>query len=72
VATEAHAGLRLHDLRHSYASAALAAGEHPKVVQERLVHSSTKITLDIYSHVTKELGDEAADRIARSILGGEQ
>jgi hypothetical protein len=35
-------------------------------------HSSTKITLDIYSHVTKELGDEAADRIARSILGGEQ
>jgi integrase len=61
--------IRLNDLRHSYASAALAAGEHPKVVQERLGHSSVQITLDTYSHVARELGDEAADRIARSILG---
>ena len=45
----ARAGLpviRLHDLRHTWASLALAAGVHPKVVQERLGHSSISITLD--------------------------
>ena len=30
--------IRLHDLRHTWATLALSAGEHPKVVQERLGH----------------------------------
>ena len=38
--------IRLHDLRHTWASLALAAGVHPKVVQEHLGHSSISITLD--------------------------
>ena len=44
--------IRLHDLRHTWATLALQAGIHPKVVSERLGHSTIAITLDIYSHVT--------------------
>lgn len=46
---------RLYDTRHSHASHLLAAGVHPKVVQERLGHSSITITMDTYSHVMPEL-----------------
>lgn len=38
--------IRLHDLRHTYATLALQAGIHPKVVSERLGHASVSITLD--------------------------
>jgi len=37
------------------------------VVQERLGHSSIKVTLDLYSHVTPGLQDDAASRIAALI-----
>ncbi len=47
--------IRLHDLRHTWATLALQAGMHPKVVSERLGHATTSITLDIYSHVQPEL-----------------
>ena len=43
--------VRFHDLRHTHASLLLAAGVHPKVVQERLGHSSIAMTLDVYSHL---------------------
>ncbi len=55
--------IRLHDLRHTAASLALAMGIHPKVVSERLGHSSVAITLDIYSHLTPGLQEDAADRL---------
>jgi len=45
--------IRFHDLRHTSASLALAAGIHPKVVSERLGHASVMITLDTYSHVVR-------------------
>ncbi len=45
---------------------ALAAGVHPKVVQERLGHANIGITLDTYSHVTEALHDDAAERVADS------
>jgi len=44
-------GIRLHDLRHTHATLMLRQGVHPKVVSERLGHSSVAITLDTYSHV---------------------
>jgi integrase len=50
--------------RHGWATLALAAGVHPKVDQERLGHASIGITLDLYSHVTAGLHDEAAVRVA--------
>jgi integrase len=37
--------IRLHDLRHSYATAALSVGVHPKIVSERLGHASVAFTL---------------------------
>lgn len=47
----AKAGLRFHDLRHTAASLAIAAGEHPKAIQARLGHSSITVTLDRYGHL---------------------
>jgi integrase len=43
--------IRLHDVRHSYATAALAAGVPAKVVSERLGHANIAITIDTCSHV---------------------
>jgi len=54
--------IRLHDARHSHASLMLKQGTHPKIVQERLGHSSISITLDIYSHVAPGLQEAAAAR----------
>jgi len=57
--------IRLHDLRHTWATLALQAGVHPKVVSERLGHATTGITLDIYSHVQPELDAQAATTVAQ-------
>ncbi len=61
--------IRLHDLRHTHATVALAAGEHPKVVSERLGHATISITLDTYSHVVPGLQKEAAARIGALVFG---
>jgi integrase len=61
--------IRLHDLRHTHASLALRAGIHPKVVSERLGHSSVTITLDLYSHASDALHAEAAAEVAAVVLG---
>lgn len=53
-------GTRLHDLRHAHASILLKQGVHPKIVQERLGHSSVSTTLDVYSHVVPGLQEAAA------------
>lgn len=54
--------IRLHDCRHSHASLLLKQGIHPKIVQERLGHSSIQITLDTYSHVAPGLQEAAAQK----------
>jgi integrase len=61
--------IRLHDLRHTSASLLLSAGVHPKIVTERLGHSSVSITLDLYSHVIPGLQAEAAEKLGEMILG---
>ncbi len=63
-----HAGvkiIRLHDACHSHASLMLKAGIHPKIVQERLGHSTIAMTLDTYSHVTPGLQQAAAGSFNR-------
>jgi len=45
------AGTRFHDLRHTYASALIRAGLHPKVIQERLGHATIAETMDTYGHL---------------------
>lgn len=56
--------IRFHDFsRHTHATLLLAAGVHPKVVQERLGHSQISLTLDVYSHVLPSLQEEASQKI---------
>ena len=55
--------IRLHDLRHTHATMLLEAGEHPKVVQERLGHSQIAIVYDTYSHVLPSMQKEATRKI---------
>ena len=52
--------LTLHGLRHAHATLALTAGINPKVVSERLGHSTIAVTMDVYSHVLPGLQEEAA------------
>jgi integrase len=61
--------VRFHDLRHTHATQLLAAGVHPKIAQERLGHSTVKTTLDLYSHVTATMQEDAAARVDAA-LGG--
>jgi integrase len=55
--------IHFHSLRHTHATQLLLAGVHPKVAQERLGHATVAMTLDIYSHVTEQLRDDAAAKI---------
>jgi integrase len=57
-----------HALRHTWATLALEAGVHPKVVSERLGHSTIAITLDTYSHVVEGMDAEAATTVADQIF----
>jgi integrase len=59
--------VRLHDLRHTFASLLLSAGAPLKVVSDALGHSTIAITADTYAHVTPELRREAADAMDRAL-----
>ncbi|THJ75696.1 site-specific integrase [Candidatus Frankia alpina] len=61
--------IRLHDGRHSYATAALKAGVHPKIVSERLGHADVAFTLKTYSHVIAGMDAAAASIVADVIFG---
>ena len=61
--------IRLHDLRHTHATLALAAGIHPKVMSERLGHSTVAFTMDVYSHAIPSMEAEAAETIASLVRG---
>jgi integrase len=63
------AGVRLHDLRHFYASELLRANVHPKVVSEGLGHASTAFTMDTYSHLLPTMQEASADAIEASLYG---
>ena len=45
-------------LRHTFATALFARGEHPKVVQSLLGHSSITQTMDTYSHLLDDVDDD--------------
>jgi len=57
-------GLHPHDLRHSYAVAALRSGADPKTVQHNLGHSSAAMTLDVYAAYTTDAATEAARKLS--------
>ena len=63
----------LHTLRHTHATELLRQGVHPKIVSERLGHSTVALTLDVYSHVTPNMQDDAAralDAMLRAAIKG--
>lgn len=53
----------LYSLRHSCATLLLSTGENPKIVAERLGHTSVKMTLDTYSHVLPDMQKSASDKL---------
>ncbi len=61
--------IRLHDLRHTFATLGLQAGLHPKVVSETLGHASVAFTMDVYSHAIPSMQEEAAEVFAALIEG---
>ena len=63
-------GVCFHDLRHTPATLMLWQGIHPKVVSERLGHSSITITLNTYSHVLPGLQEAAAQRFEEGLQMG--
>lgn len=62
--------IRFHDMRHTWATLALQAGVHPKIVSDRLGHASVAFTLDVYSHAVQGLDDDAAARVADLVHRG--
>ena len=57
-------GVRLHDLRHTYASLLLQAGEPIGYVKQQLGHSSIQVTVDRYGHFVPGANRSAVDRLA--------
>jgi len=60
--------IKLHDLRHSYATIALRSGVHPKIVSTRLGHATVAFTLDTYSADVPDLDKQAAEDIGGLFL----
>ena len=55
--------LRVHDLRHTSVSLLIELGAHPKVIQERLGHSSITVTMDVYGHLFPALAEALTERL---------
>ena len=54
---------RVHDLRQTSVSPAIAAGAHPKEIQSRAGHSSITVTLDRYGHLFPGMDEQLADKL---------
>lgn len=58
---------RVHDLRHSYAVAAIESGDDIKTVQSNLGHATASFTLDVYGHVSQKMRQQSAERMEQFI-----
>jgi integrase len=63
--------LRFHDLRHTAASIAIANGAHPKEIQERLGHSTIRVTFDRYGHLFPTLDERLRDGLEETYRDAE-
>ena len=63
--------IRLYDLRHTHATLLLIAEENPKIVAERLGHSSVVLTLDTYSHVLPTMQKNAVEKLDKMLYQNE-
>jgi integrase len=57
-------GTRYHDLRHFFASSLIAAGLHPKIIQQRLGHANISETMDTYGHLFPDADEAGRGAIA--------
>ena len=61
--------IRLHDVRHTYATMAMDAGVNPKLLSDRIGHANELVTLQIYTHRTTGLDRPMAEQLSRLIEG---
>ena len=61
--------VRFHDLRHTCATLLLEAGVNPRVVAERLGHTTPALVLNVYGHVTERM-QEQATAVLDQVMGG--
>ena len=61
--------LRLYDLRHGFATAALESGADVRTTADLMGHASTRMTMEVYQHVADERKKEAVERIGSQIFG---
>jgi hypothetical protein len=61
--------MRLHDVRHSNATAALKAGISPQIISEQLGHATAAFTVQTYTHGIPGMDESAASTVADLILG---
>ena len=61
--------IRFHNLRHTAATLMMGKGVHPKVMSEMLGHSQVSITLDLYSHVTPTMQQQATEALDEVLSG---
>ena len=64
--------ITLYSLRHSAASALLKDRESLRIVADLLGHSTTRLTADLYSHVTYDMLEEASAKLGKRLFGGDQ
>lgn len=60
--------VKFHALRHSAATLLLSQGIHPRIVADLLGHSTTSLTMDVYSHVSLDMQASAAEAMDRLFL----
>ncbi len=60
--------IRFHDLRHSHVTLLINSKVPIRVISERVGHSNINTTLNIYSHVLKEMDKEASDKISEVLF----
>jgi integrase len=61
--------IRLHDVRHTYATVSLDSGIDPKIVADRIGHANMAYTLTIYTHRSTGKDKRAAEAVAGVLLG---
>lgn len=61
--------VRIHDLRHTYASLLIAQGENPKYIQRQLGHASIQMTFDVYGHLMPDVSRAAVEKLDKQVFG---
>jgi integrase len=68
IRTEKH-GLRFHDLRHTCAAMLIAAGAHPKAIQDHLGHRDIQTTFNVYGHLLPQVQQALAAALDTAYAG---